>query len=261
MKAFVIQLPEYEGPLDLLLSIIRRNELPIADLPLGALAAQYLAYLQKAEGLDVNLSMDWIDMAARLIQWKAASLLPADPALPDPAAVLAQALREELTALNDSQLDQAKAFLLDRSGEGDQSWSRCPSPLLEEPVTASLWTIRKKAQTVRDLFRKLREQPSTLYELAEESGSVEEMREVALLNLQTAPAGVWFSAHLWFTHAAAPSRQIALFLALLELARTGILQIMDDSVADSVQLRRLPILANPRADRSTPPAPALILPG
>ena len=260
MKAFVVQLPNYEGPLDLLLSIVRRNELSIADLPLSALAAQYLAYLQKAEGLNVNDGMDWIEMATRLIQWKAASLLPADPALPDPAAALAQGLRQELTALNHSQLDQAKAFLLDRSGEGNQSWNRYPPPLLEEPTTASLWTIRKKAQAVRDLLRKLREQPSALYELAGDSGSVEEMREVALLNLQTAPTGVWFSAHLWFTHAAVPSRQIALFLALLELVRTGILQIRDDSVAESLQLRRLPIPASPRADRSTPPESALILP-
>lgn len=261
MKAFVVQLPDYEGPLDLLLSIVRRNELSIADLPLSALAAQYLAYLQKAEGLDVTISMDWIEMAARLIQWKAASLLPADPALPDPAAALAQTLRQELTALNDSQLDQAKAFLFDRSGKGDQSWSRSPSPPLEEPTTASLGTIRKKAQAVRDLLRKLREQPSAHYELAGDFGSVEEMREVALINLQTTPAGVWFSAHLWFTHAAVPSRQIALFLVLLELARTGVLQIMDDTVAESLQLRRLPIPASPRADRSTPPGPALILPG
>ena len=261
MKAFVVQLPDYEGPLDLLLGIIRRNELSIADLSLSALAALYLAYLQEAEGLNVNDGMEWIEMAARLIQWKAASLLPADPALPNPAAVLAQALRQELTALSDSQLDQAKAFLLDRSGEGNQSWNRCPPPLLEEPPTASLWTIRKKAQAVRDLFRKLREQPSSLYELPGDAGSVEEMREVALLKLQTAPAGVWFSAHLWFTHAALPSRQIALFLALLELARTGILQIRDDSVAESLQIRRLPIPASLLADRSTPPEPASILPG
>ena len=73
MKAFAVQIPQYEGPLDLLLSIVRRNELSIADLPLAPIAAQYLAYIKEAEALDVNLGMEWIDIAARLIQWKSRS--------------------------------------------------------------------------------------------------------------------------------------------------------------------------------------------
>ena len=82
MKPFAVQIPQYQGPLDLLLSIVRRSELSITDLPLAPIAAQYLAYIKEAEALDVNLGMDWIDVASRLIQWKSTSLLPVDPTLP-----------------------------------------------------------------------------------------------------------------------------------------------------------------------------------
>ena len=115
MRSFAVQIPQYEGPLDLLLSIVRRNELSISDLPLAPIAAQYLAYIKEAEALDVNLGMEWIDIAARLIQWKSNSLLPADPALPDPGAALALELSRELKTLSEAQLSQAKEFLVGRS--------------------------------------------------------------------------------------------------------------------------------------------------
>src|SRR5688572_2065495 len=122
MRSFSVQLPQYEGPLELLLSIVRRNELPITDLPLAPIAAQYLAYIREAEALDVNLGMEWVDMAARLIQWKSSSLLPADPTLPDPGAALVQELSHNLKTLSEAQLNEAKEFLFERSDELERTW-------------------------------------------------------------------------------------------------------------------------------------------
>ena len=244
MKPFAVQIPQYEGSLDLLLRIVRRNELPIAEPPLAPIAAQYLAYIQEAEALDVNLGMEWIDIAARLIQWKSSSLLPADPALPDPGTALARELSRELKTLSEAQLSEAKEFLVGRSEELERLWTRASEdsfrelPPAEEEPFASLWTVRRKAQTIRDSFQKRRRMPAAAFEMDLGSTSVEEMRIAALLELEEVERGVWFSSASWFTKANNLERRICLFLALLELTASGIVRIDEDTVAGSVRLCR-----------------------
>lgn len=244
MKSFAVQIPQYEGPLDLLLSIVRRNELPIAELPLAPIAAQYLTYIQEAEALDVNLGMEWIDMAARLIHWKSSSLLPSDPAIPDPGATLAQELRRELTTLSEAQLSKTKDFLVDRREELERMWTHSSEngfleqPPLEEETFASLWTVRRKAQAIRDIFQKRRQLKNAAFVTDLDSTSVEEMRLAALLELETVEPGVWFSAASWFHKAGTSERRISLFLALLELAFSGEVRIDEDTVDYSVRLCR-----------------------
>ena len=244
MKPFAVQIPQYEGPLDLLLSIVRRNELPIADLPLASIAAQYLAYIKEAEALDVNLGMEWIDIAARLIQWKSSSLLPADPTLPDPGAAIAQELSRELKTLSEAQLSEAKEFLAGRNEEHERLWTHTGEesfrelPPAEEEPFASLWTVRRKARTIRDIFRRRRQMQAAAYEMDLDSTSVEEMRIAALRELEEFEHGVWFSAASWFTKANTIERRVYLFLAILDLARDGIIRIDEDTIDCSVRLCR-----------------------
>jgi segregation and condensation protein A len=244
MRSFAIRIPEYEGPLELLLSIVRRNELSLAELALAPIAAQYLTYIKKAEALDVNLSMEWIDMAARLIQWKSTSLLPADPALPDPGVALSRELSQELQHLSEAQLNDAKEFLADRSEELERLWThasaesfREEAPAEDQPF-ASLWTVRIKAQHLRDIFGKRRQRQASAYEMALDSTSVEEMRIVALQELEVVERGIWFSSAPWFTNANTRERRISLFLALLDLAGSGSVRIDEDTVDSSVRLCR-----------------------
>ena len=244
MKSFTVQIPQYEGPLDFLLSIVRRNELSITDLPLAPIAAQYLAYIKDVEALDVNLGMEWIDVAARLIQWKSTSLLPVDPTLPDPGAAIAKELSHELKTLSEAQLNEAKEFLVDRREELERLWTHASEksfreqlPVEDEPF-ASLWTVRRKAQTIRDSFQKRRRMPAAAFEMDLGSTSVEEMRIAALLELEEIERGVWFSSASWFTEANTLERRICLFLALLELAGSGVLRIDEDTVDSSVRLCR-----------------------
>ena len=245
MRSFSVQIPQYEGPLNLLLSIVRRNELPIAELPLAPIAAQYLAYIKEAEALDVNLGMEWIDIAARLIQWKSSSLLPADPALPDPGTALALELSRELKTLSEAQLNEAKEFLVDRREEQERLWTHATEksfrehlPVEDEPF-ASLWTVRRKAQTIRNMFRKRRQIQAAAHEMELNSTSVEEMRITALLELEAVERGMWVSSASWFTRAETIERRICLFLALLELAGSGVVRIDEDTVDSSVRLCRL----------------------
>src|SRR5512133_3126966 len=69
----------YEGPLDLLLDLIRKQDIDIYDIPIARITAQYLAYVEKLRELDVNVAAEFIYMAAVLIHIKSKMLLPRDP--------------------------------------------------------------------------------------------------------------------------------------------------------------------------------------
>src|SRR5499433_2807306 len=89
----------YEGPLDLLLDLIRKQDIDIYDIPIAKITAQYLAYVEKLRELDVNVAADFIYMAAVLIHIKSKMLLPRDPLAPadaqdDPRSELVNRLLE-----------------------------------------------------------------------------------------------------------------------------------------------------------------------
>ncbi|PYX91219.1 MAG: chromosome segregation protein ScpA, partial [Acidobacteria bacterium] len=89
----------YEGPLDLLLDLIRKQDIDIYDIPIARITAQYLTYVEKIRQLDVNVAAEFIYMAAVLIHIKSKTLLPRDPlatpeAEEDPRAELINRLLE-----------------------------------------------------------------------------------------------------------------------------------------------------------------------
>src|SRR5438552_4950571 len=88
----------FEGPLDLLLNLIRKQDIDIYDIPIARITAQYLAYVEKLRELDVNVAAEFIYMAAMLIHIKSKMLLPRDPDAPaaedDPRSELVNRLLE-----------------------------------------------------------------------------------------------------------------------------------------------------------------------
>src|SRR5438045_7848384 len=88
----------YEGPLDLLLDLIRKQDIDIYDIPIAKITAQYLSYVEKLKELDVNVAAEFIYMAAVLIHIKSKMLLPRDPDAPaaedDPRSELVNRLLE-----------------------------------------------------------------------------------------------------------------------------------------------------------------------
>src|SRR5436305_11232223 len=69
----------YEGPLDLLLDLIRKQDIDIYDIPIAKITAQYLAYVEKIRDLDVNIAAEVIYMAAPMIHNHSTMMLPRDP--------------------------------------------------------------------------------------------------------------------------------------------------------------------------------------
>lgn len=76
---YKVTLPIFEGPLDLLLHLIRENEIDIYDIPIAKVTEQYLAYLSLMESLDLEVAGEWLVMAATLLEIKSRMLLPEDP--------------------------------------------------------------------------------------------------------------------------------------------------------------------------------------
>src|SRR5437660_8433163 len=74
-------LGQYEGPLDLLLDLIRKQQIDICDIPIATITSQYLEYMDKAREMDIDLGAEFVYMAATLIHIKSKMLLPRDPAL------------------------------------------------------------------------------------------------------------------------------------------------------------------------------------
>jgi segregation and condensation protein A len=111
------QLPSYEGPLDLLLDLIRKQEINIADIPIAKITSQYLDYLRALENLDINLGGEFILMAATLIHIKSKMLLPPDPEeirdgeAVDPRDELVYQLLEHEKFKNAAQMLQQKALV------------------------------------------------------------------------------------------------------------------------------------------------------
>ncbi len=111
-----VSLASYEGPLDLLLDLIRKQQINIYDIPIAQITAQYLDYLHKLQDQDTEVGGEFIYMAATLIHIKSKMLLPPDPTVPgeqqeDPRSELVNQLLEHEKFRNAAQMLHEKQML------------------------------------------------------------------------------------------------------------------------------------------------------
>jgi segregation and condensation protein A len=118
-SSFAISVDQvYDGPLDLLLDLIRKQDIDIYDIPIARITAQYLGYVEKIRQLDVNIAAEFIYMAAVLVQIKSRMLLPRDPdavegQTDDPREELVNRLLEHEKFKSAAQMLQQKQQLED----------------------------------------------------------------------------------------------------------------------------------------------------
>jgi len=143
---YKINIPLYEGPLDLLLDLIKKQEMNIHDIQIAKITSQYLDYLHKLEELNVDVSADFIYMAATLIYIKSKMLLPPDPlASPeeqstDPRADLVQRLVEHEKFKNAAQL------LYQKQQIEENVWSKPDKSLYHDEGTVAQMMAQLRAQ-------------------------------------------------------------------------------------------------------------------
>jgi segregation and condensation protein A len=242
-----ISLPLYEGPLDLLLDLIRRQKLDIYDIPIARVTEQYLDYLHLMEQLDVDVASEFLVIAAQLIYIKSRMLLPPDPdATPeeqeDPRAELIRRLIEYEKFKNAAQM------LYQRELVENAVWSNPGSiPLeageLEPEVAVTLYDLLR---VFRDVIKRAEQRP--LMEVARDEFSVEQM--MAFLFEKVVAAG---SVALSEALADITSRRavITAFLALLELTRIQAIFLKQDRAFGEITAR-----VNPNYELSKSFSPA-----
>jgi Uncharacterized conserved protein len=149
------QLGEYEGPLDLLLDLIRKQQINIYDIPIASITSQYMEYMQKAVALDIELGSEFVYMAATLIHIKSKMLLPVDPELEkispeeDPRKELVDRLLEHEKFKNAAEMLQQKRMIEEAvwsNPQIDNFLSEDDSPGL----AVTLFDLVKTLQTVME---------------------------------------------------------------------------------------------------------------
>jgi segregation and condensation protein A len=226
----------YEGPLDLLLDLIRKQDIDIYDIPIARITAQYLSYVEKMRELDVNVAADFIYMASVLIHIKSKMLLPHDPDAPpeaqeDPRSELVNRLLEH------EKFKSAAQMLLQKQQIEEAVWS---NPALKEFKDAE-GTEPEVAADVIDLvktFQKIldRAKSRPLIEVDEETVTVGQMIDYLRRRLSLEERPVRLMQLL--RNVNSRSALICMFLALLELVRLQAIQVRQDRLFGEIAVRK-----------------------
>ena len=211
-----ISLPRFEGPLDLLLSLVRKNQVDIANIPIAEITRQYLDYLHRADAPNIGLGSEFVYTAALLIHIKSRCLLAPDPVLAadeeDPRAELVRQLL----------VRRGAEFLKQKLELSEGSWSRSS----EEEFRLATLGDSAEPHGMLNLLQVLRLAQQALakaraYELVRpvESVTVEEM--MGWLEQRLAQASHSLDAAVLLAEQPDVSHRSALFLAMLEMANVS----------------------------------------
>jgi segregation and condensation protein A len=145
MDALTYKLEQFEGPLDLLLTLIQKNKVSITDIPIALICDQYIEYISKAEALDMDLASEFIVMASELMLIKTKMLLPkAENDEEDPRATLTDALLRYQQAKEASQkLAPLYAYFSGRMVKDTDEISIDKTFVQDQDVTALCAAVRR----------------------------------------------------------------------------------------------------------------------
>ena len=225
----------YEGPLDLLLDLIRKQDIDIYNIPIAKITAQYLTYVEKLKELDVNVDAEFIYMAAVLIHIKSKMLLPRDPLAPateeDPRSELVNRLLEH------EKFKSAAQMLLQKQQIEDAVWS---NPALKEfkeaegtdPELAA--DIIDLVKTFQQILDRARSRP--LLQVDEETVTVGQMVDYLRRRLSLEDRPVRLKQLL--RNVESQTALVCMFLAMLELVRLQAIQLRQDRMFGEILVRR-----------------------
>jgi len=212
--SYKVKLDVFEGPLDLLLYLIKKNEIDIYDIPIAVITEQYMEYIDLMRMLDLNIAGEFLVMAATLIHIKSKMLLP-----PDEKELLHEEEedpREELVRrlVEYKKFKEVAGILQDLEGQRKKMFTR-DIPFEIEPgqvfFEASLFDL------ITAFTRALKDVPKEMFqEIIKDEFTVEQKVHDLLHMLVKTPAISLFEL---FRNAKSKPEIIATFLAVLELIR------------------------------------------
>jgi segregation and condensation protein A len=232
-------LDHYDGPLDLLLDLIRKQQIDIRNIPIATITSQYLAYLDKAREMDLDVGAEFVFMAATLIHIKSRLLLPTDPALQkegetteDPREELVQRLLEHQRFKDAAEMLQQKRII------EENVWS---NPQMKQFITeddnpgldVGLFDLIK---AFGDVLERLKSRP--VYEVQEEEISVTDM----VLHVRALLSATKKDKPLFILRLMEQQRtrraMICLFLAVLEMVKAQSVLILQPDLFGEIALAK-----------------------
>ncbi len=218
-QEYKVRLEMFEGPLDLLLYLIKRDEIDIYDIPIERITKQYLEFMSLFKMLDLDVAGEFVEMAAKLIYIKSRSLLPvsvqpaeeeADEA--DPRWDLVRQLLEY------KKFKEAAAHLSVREVAREGIFQR----VVEQPDTSAVErplgdvSVFDLINAFNKILKRLEDKPENLAEIFEENFSVADKIDL-ILKLMSPGTPLKFTE--LFTSSASRGEIVVTFLAMLELIR------------------------------------------
>jgi segregation and condensation protein A len=239
-----VKLARFEGPLDLLLHLIKRDEIDIYDIPIAHITQQYLAYIELMRSLDLDVAGEFLVMAATLMRIKTKMLLPA-PAVGeeeeegDPREELVQRLveyRQFKEAAGTLKLREEERRLLFERGMVPGEDEAGPLPLAPATLFDLLDALNRVMARIPD---------QTVYEVQAEAYDVEE--KMSVIATQAAEHGSISFVEL-LMRCRARIEMVVTFIALLELIKLGQVTIVQpEHFSDIMILHQMPEGSDDRA--------------
>ena len=232
-------LEHYEGPLDLLLDLIRKQQIDIRDIPIARITTQYLEYLERAREMAVDLGADFIYMAATLIHIKSRMLLPKDPELvepgfadEDPRQELVDRLLEHERFKNAAEMLQQKRLI------EENVWSnpQVKAFVAEDEDPGLAITLFDLVKAFGELLERAKNRP--VYEVEQADINVGDMiQHLRSLLEPLGPEEPLFILRL-FEEQRSRRAMIALFLATLEMVKMQAATLAQKEIFGEIALVR-----------------------
>ena len=236
LPGYPVRLEAFEGPLDLLLHLIRKHQVDIYDIPIALITRQYLEYLDLMQEMDLDIAGDFLVMAATLIHIKSRTLLPRpDPAQEDPDEDPREALVRRL--LEHQKFKAAAELLHDREIQRSAQWGR-PDKHVEavvgqapEPeVEVDLFSLMA---AFRQVLERAKQRPEVY--LPSEYIWIETRIEILLARLSETEACGFEDL---FADVQTKPGIVVTFLALLEMIRLKMVRVFQQGDFSAIRVYR-----------------------
>ncbi|MFV1994082.1 MAG: ScpA family protein [Verrucomicrobiales bacterium] len=236
---YKVSLDIFEGPLDLLLYLIKRDEVDIYDISIERITKQYLEYLQTFKLLNIDLASEFIVMAATLMYLKSRTLLPKHQQPPEEEAEEEDPRWELIRQLIEyKKFKDAAGFLQQREFDLENYFPFVPEPqkkaVEDKPrplAEVGIFDLIRAFQNVLDRFQ----EESALGEIMDDRFTVSDKIDHLLREVEPG-SSVPFSS--LFAEAASKGEVIVTFLALLELMKLLHFRVQQDDILGEIELFR-----------------------
>jgi len=241
--SYQVELPDFEGPLDLLLHLVKRHELDILDIPIAFITEKYLAYLELMRTLNLDVAGEYLLMAATLAYLKSRELLPRAPASIDDETTEEEGAdpRQELVRrlLEYQRYKEAATQLGERPLLGRQVFAR--GAPIERPAAIELPLVEVGTFELLAAFAEVlgRQQVEVGYEVTIERISISDrINEIVDLLQQHDSVRLLDCIDLEGSGAQLRHRIVVTFLAMLEMARLRMIRVLQERTGGEIYLTR-----------------------